>query len=197
MPLIGSRITAITRGEALVLVSGSKIAGIGGDSSMPAIVSRFAVTGSETLGFGLGSEMGDSLTPPWRLRLQKQSLKTLLWLIVVIPLRRDRDFLGLPTNGVIPVIAMGIGDHGNNHSNGIFYADNPQAAANEVKVCTVDHRDSAGQQQVCRNVEVVHQQHSTGTVDDKGTSGGGGMLAGAAAAVSETFHSAKEAISRK
>ncbi|GAB2282651.1 hypothetical protein Dimus_017188 [Dionaea muscipula] len=75
-------------------------------------------------------------------------------------------------------------------------ADKSQGGSAEVKVHSVDHRDSAGQKQECRNVEVIHQHHSTATSADKGTSGGGGLLAGTAAAVSDTFQSAKEVISR-
>ncbi|KAK7309185.1 hypothetical protein RJT34_05718 [Clitoria ternatea] len=76
---------------------------------------------------------------------------------------------------------------------------NEQAKKNEVvnsqntverKVETVDHRSSAGQStQEERNVQVVHQPHSTKT--------SGGVLAGAAAAVATTLQSAKEAISKK
>jgi len=59
----------------------------------------------------------------------------------------------------------------------------------EKKVETVDYRSSAGQRQEERNVQVIHQPHSTNT--------SGGVLAGAAAAVASTLQSAKDAISKK
>ena len=58
----------------------------------------------------------------------------------------------------------------------------------EKKVETVDYRSSAGQRQEERNVQVIHQPHSTNT--------SGGVLAGAAA-VASTLQSAKDAISKK
>ncbi|KAK7382112.1 hypothetical protein VNO80_00817 [Phaseolus coccineus] len=63
-------------------------------------------------------------------------------------------------------------------------------ASIEKKVESVDYRSSAGQEQEARNVEVTHQPHST-----KNTSGG--ILAGAAAAVTSTLQSAKDAVSKK
>jgi len=60
----------------------------------------------------------------------------------------------------------------------------------EKKVESVDYRSSAGQGQEMRNVEVIHQPHTT-----KNTSGG--ILAGAAAAVTTTLQSAKDAVSKK
>ncbi|KHN36261.1 hypothetical protein glysoja_003384 [Glycine soja] len=55
----------------------------------------------------------------------------------------------------------------------------------EKKVETVDYRSSAGQRQEERNVQVIHQPHSTNT--------SGGVLAAAAT----TLQSAKDAISKK
>ncbi|KAK3019071.1 hypothetical protein RJ639_004358 [Escallonia herrerae] len=52
----------------------------------------------------------------------------------------------------------------------------------------------SGQGQEQRPVEVIHEPHSA-TPDVAGT--GGGVLASAAASVSATLHSAKEAISKK
>lgn len=62
-------------------------------------------------------------------------------------------------------------------------------SAMEKKVETVDCRSSAGQGQQEKNVQVIHQPHSTKT--------SGGVLAGAAAAVATTLQSAKDAISKK
>ncbi|CAJ1929473.1 unnamed protein product [Sphenostylis stenocarpa] len=56
----------------------------------------------------------------------------------------------------------------------------------EKKVETVDYRSSAGQGQEERNVQVIHQPHSTNT--------SGGVLAGAAAAVASTLQSAQNKI---
>ncbi|KAK3022312.1 hypothetical protein RJ639_046170 [Escallonia herrerae] len=63
-----------------------------------------------------------------------------------------------------------------------------------VVVEAVDYRSSAGQGQEQRPVEVIHEPHSA-TPDVAGT--GGGVLASAAASVSATLRSAKEAISKK
>lgn len=60
----------------------------------------------------------------------------------------------------------------------------------EKKVESVDYRSSAGQGQEMRKVDVVHQLHTT-----KNTSGG--ILAGAAAAVTSTLQSAKDAVAKK
>lgn len=66
--------------------------------------------------------------------------------------------------------------------------------AREVE--TVDHRSSAGQGQETKPVQVAHQPHpTTATAPNKATSGG--VLASAAAAVSTTLDSAKEALSGK
>lgn len=64
-------------------------------------------------------------------------------------------------------------------------------SAMERKVETVDYRSSAGQGQEERNVQVIHQPHSTTTATS------GGVFAGAAAAVASTLQSAKDAISKK
>lgn len=63
----------------------------------------------------------------------------------------------------------------------------------EKRVETVDFRSSEGQGLEKRNVQVIHQPHSSS--ENFATSGG--VLAGAAAAVANTLQSAKEAISRK
>ncbi|XP_017426709.1 uncharacterized protein LOC124841450 [Vigna umbellata] len=60
----------------------------------------------------------------------------------------------------------------------------------EKKVESVDYRSSAGQGQEMRKVDVIHQVHTT-----KNTSGG--ILAGAAAAVTSTLQSAKDAVAKK
>ncbi|KAM7510419.1 hypothetical protein LguiB_009294 [Lonicera macranthoides] len=58
------------------------------------------------------------------------------------------------------------------------------------QVETVDHRSSARQAQETKPVQVTHQPHPTNATS-------GGVLASAAAAVSTTLDSAKEALSGK
>ncbi|KAG7035166.1 hypothetical protein SDJN02_01961, partial [Cucurbita argyrosperma subsp. argyrosperma] len=70
---------------------------------------------------------------------------------------------------------------------------NAQGELMEKKVETVEYRSSAGQGLEKKNVQVVHQVHST----PQNFATSGGVLAGAAAAVANTLQSAKEAISRK
>lgn len=69
---------------------------------------------------------------------------------------------------------------------------NAQGQAVETRVDTVDYLSSAGQGQQQRSVQVVHQSNP---VDDSATSSG--VLANAAAAVTSTLQSAKDAISGK
>ena len=58
-------------------------------------------------------------------------------------------------------------------------------------VDTVDYRSSAGQLQEERNVQVIHESHPT-----QRSATSGGVLTGAAAAVSSTLQAAKNAISK-
>ncbi|KAH7520240.1 hypothetical protein FEM48_Zijuj08G0123200 [Ziziphus jujuba var. spinosa] len=69
---------------------------------------------------------------------------------------------------------------------------NAQGAMETRVAQTVDHRSSAGQGQEVRDVKVIHQLHPS----EKSTTSGG-VLAGAAAAVSSTLESARDAISHK
>lgn len=67
---------------------------------------------------------------------------------------------------------------------------NDQGAV-ERKVESVDYRWQAGQDQPKKeNVEVVHEIHDGGD-----SAAGGGVVAGAAAKVTDAFQSAKDAIS--
>lgn len=60
----------------------------------------------------------------------------------------------------------------------------------EVKVETIDQRESAGQGQQQRDIEVIHQSHQSGKPATSGS-----VLTGAAVAVVNTLQSAKNAIS--
>ncbi|XP_057976257.1 uncharacterized protein LOC131163637 [Malania oleifera] len=62
----------------------------------------------------------------------------------------------------------------------------------ESKVDTVDYRTPVGQHQEQRPVQVVHQLHPK-----EESSTGGGVLAEAAAAVTNTLQAAKDALSGK
>ncbi|KAF3439011.1 hypothetical protein FNV43_RR17286 [Rhamnella rubrinervis] len=70
---------------------------------------------------------------------------------------------------------------------------NAQGALEVKVVDTVDYLSSAGQGQERRHVQVTHQLHPS----ENSTTTSGGVLAGAAAAVSSTLQSAKDAISQK
>ncbi|KAL4396526.1 hypothetical protein AHAS_Ahas01G0100700 [Arachis hypogaea] len=72
---------------------------------------------------------------------------------------------------------------------------NTEASATQTRVETVEYRSSAGQPQEQRKVEVIHQhQHHPNTTTKTKTSGG--ILTEAAAAVSSTLESAKDALSK-
>ncbi|MED6185517.1 hypothetical protein PIB30_057895 [Stylosanthes scabra] len=78
---------------------------------------------------------------------------------------------------------------------------NTQASATQTRVETVEYRSSAGQPQEQRKVEVVHQHHpntntNTNTKTQTKTKTSGGILTDAAAAVSSTLQSAKDALSK-
>ncbi|XP_040994621.1 uncharacterized protein LOC121241081 [Juglans microcarpa x Juglans regia] len=64
--------------------------------------------------------------------------------------------------------------------------------AMETRVDTVDYRSSTGQGLEQRNVQVIHQPHSSGN-----STTGGGVLASTAATVASTLQSAKEIYSGK